>query len=139
MGATIAALKGLSGGEADDRRIVLIAGGAGKGADFTPLAEPIAQTAKAVLLLGESAAEMADVFKTHDSQALKRLPIKQVENLNDAVQAAQRITEPGDSVLLSPACASFDMFQNYQERGERFVEAVSVHVKRVRREMSGEL
>ena len=107
VGATIAALKGLA------KPIVLILGGEGKGQDFSPLAAPAAQFARAVLLIGRDAPIIE-----------KAVPGERCASLQEAVQRAARLAQPGDAVLLSPACASFDMFRDYKHRGEVFAAAV---------------
>jgi UDP-N-acetylmuramoylalanine--D-glutamate ligase len=110
VGATIAALRGLG------KRAVLILGGEGKGQDFAPLREPVAQYASHVLLIGRD----APLIET----ALAGLPTQRCATLEQAVERAARLAGPGEAVLLSPACASFDMFRDYKERGERFAAAV---------------
>jgi UDP-N-acetylmuramoylalanine--D-glutamate ligase len=115
VGATIAALQGL--GE-NRQRLVLIAGGAGKGQDFTPLQANVKQHCKAVILIGQAASEIASVLISSATA------IYRAHDLNDAVQQASRLCKAGDAVLLSPACASFDMFKHYAHRGQLFVEAV---------------
>jgi len=107
VGATIAALKGLA------KPAVLILGGEGKGQDFSPLAAPAAQFARAVLLIGRDAPIIE-----------KAVPGERCGSLQEAVQRAARLAQPGDAVLLSPACASFDMFRDYKHRGEVFAAAV---------------
>jgi UDP-N-acetylmuramoylalanine--D-glutamate ligase len=107
VGATIAALKGLA------KPTVLILGGEGKGQDFSPLAAPAAQYARAVLLIGRDAPIIE-----------KALPGERCGSLEEAVERAARLAQPGDAVLLSPACASFDMFRDYKHRGEVFAAAV---------------
>lgn len=115
-GACIAALQGLHSG-IDESRIVLIAGGEGKGADFSVLAPVVAQTARCVILFGRDARII--------EQALgMEVPVFQARDLAAAVTLAGEKALPGDSVLLSPACASFDMFRNYEQRGEQFIELV---------------
>jgi len=111
IGAALAAIQGLEG------PLVLIAGGLGKGADFGELAAGMGKQVKAVVLLGEAAGEI--------EQSLNgRVRTEHAENMTDAVQRAAAIAVAGDTVLLSPACASFDMFKGYQERGEMFMRAV---------------
>jgi UDP-N-acetylmuramoylalanine--D-glutamate ligase len=112
VGAVVAALAGLG------RKAVLIAGGDGKGQDFSPLAAPIRQYARAVILIG------ADGEKIYDAIKSSGVPILFCDTLEAAVPAAQKQAFSGDSVLLSPACASFDMFRNYGHRSEVFVNAV---------------
>ncbi len=112
VGATVAALQGLG------RKIVLIAGGLGKGQDFSPLATPVARHARAVLLIGRDQAILrAALDKTG-------VPLFDCETLDQAVEEAAVLAERGDAVLLSPACASLDMFRDYEERADVFVAAV---------------
>jgi len=112
VGATCAALSGLS------QKVVLIAGGDGKGQDFSPLKQPVADNARAVVLIGRDAALIeAELLET--GVALYR-----AADLPEAVNIAGKLAQAGDAVLLSPACASFDMFKNYVHRAEVFVDAV---------------
>ncbi len=115
VGATIAALQGLGEGR---QRLVLIAGGVGKGQDFSPLSLAIAQSCKGVILIGES----AELIKARLSEL--DIPVSNATDLEDAVAQASALCKAGDAVLLSPACASFDMFKNYSHRGQMFVAAV---------------
>jgi len=111
IGAALAAIQGLDG------PLVLIAGGLGKGADFGDLAAGMSEHVKAVVLLGEAAGVI--------EQSLSgRVRTEHAENMTDAVRRAAAMAVAGDTVLLSPACASFDMFDGYQERGDLFVRAV---------------
>lgn len=112
VGATVAALDGLA------QRIVLIAGGDGKGQDFTPLAAPVARWCRAVLLIGRDAPAIRDAL------AETGVPLADHATLEEAVRAAGSLAEPGDAVLLSPACASFDMFKSYAHRADVFRRAV---------------
>jgi len=109
-GSVIAALR------AFDRPIVLIAGGKAKGTDFADLGKVISSRAKAVVLIGDAADEIAAV--------VKRAKVEQASSMDDAVTRAANLAEPGDVVLLSPGCASFDMFRSAEHRGELFAEAV---------------
>lgn len=111
VGAAVAAISGM------DAPLVLIAGGDGKGADFHPLAEAIRGRARAVVLLGRDAPSIARVLG--DSPTTEIVP-----DMEAAVATARRIARQGDIVLLSPACASLDMFENYAARGEAFRRAV---------------
>jgi UDP-N-acetylmuramoylalanine--D-glutamate ligase len=115
VGATVAALKGLGA----DRRIVAILGGEGKGQDFSPLAEPIARYARAVVLIGRDAPLIRAALQ--DSSA----PLHDAADMASAVSLAAELAQSGDAVLMSPACASFDMFDHYVHRAEVFVQAVS--------------
>jgi len=112
VGATVAALQGLG------RMTVLIAGGEGKGQDFTSLAPVVARHARAVVLIGRDAPLIATYLNGCGVDVLYAV------DMNDAVQLATRLAQIGDAVLLSPACASFDMYRNYEHRAEVFVEAV---------------
>ena len=112
VGATCAALAGLP------KKVVLIAGGDGKGQDFSPLREPVAANARAVVLIGRD----APLIRLAIADA--GVDILDAPSLEDAVRRAHAVAQPGDAVLLSPACASFDMFRNYVHRAEVFVAAV---------------
>ncbi|HHX36102.1 MAG TPA: UDP-N-acetylmuramoyl-L-alanine--D-glutamate ligase [Gammaproteobacteria bacterium] len=115
VGAALAAIEGL--GAANAGKLVLIAGGAGKGADFSSLKGPVAQYCRAVIVLGRDAERVA--------QALgNAVLIERVTTLEAAVLAAAQLAQVGDSVLLAPACASLDMFKSFEERGEKFMQAV---------------
>ncbi len=115
-GATIAALRGLGGGM--ENGLVLILGGQGKGADFKELALEAGRCCRAVVLLGEDAALL-------DSALPAGLPRQRVDDMQSAVDAAVACAEQGDIVLLSPACASFDMFTGFAQRGEAFCQSVA--------------
>jgi UDP-N-acetylmuramoylalanine--D-glutamate ligase len=114
VGATVAALCGLGA----ERKLVLILGGEGKGQDFSPLSEPIARYARAVLLIGRDAPQIRFALLTTGVTLIDATSMAQ------AVMQANAIAHPGDAVLLSPACASFDMFDNYEHRSRAFVAAV---------------
>lgn len=115
VGASIAALRGFDCG--DQTRTVLIAGGDCKDADFTPLTPVLAQCARGVVLLGRDADEIASVIP-------ESVPWVRANDMDDAVENAAKLASAGDRVLLSPACASFDMFSGYAQRGDRFIQAV---------------
>ncbi|NMT64008.1 UDP-N-acetylmuramoyl-L-alanine--D-glutamate ligase [Marinobacter orientalis] len=114
VGATVAAIESLAprGG-----KVVLIAGGEGKGADFSALADPVAAHCRAVVLIGTDAGLIASALGN-------RTEIVNATSLKEAVHKAASLAEPGDRVLLSPACASFDMFRDYSDRGDSFREQV---------------
>ena len=112
-GAAIAALEGLG----QSRNILLIAGGQGKGADFSILHKAVAEFCKAVFLLGEDAAVLESAL---DGAA----PLHRVGTLSDAVSQVVAVAVSGDVVLLSPACASFDMFESFEHRGDCYRDAV---------------
>lgn len=113
VGATCAALAGLT------QRIVLIAGGDGKGQDFSPLATPVKENTRAVVLIGRDAALIESALNNSG------VPLIKADSLEQAVELAYQSALPGDAVLLSPACASFDMFRNYVHRAEVFCAAVN--------------
>lgn len=112
-GATSAALSGL----VEDSPLILIAGGQGKGADFGDLCDLIAQCCKALVLIGEAAQQL-------QALAVGHLPVVVAPSMESAVCRAAELAETGDTVLLSPACASFDMFSGFAERGDAFASAV---------------
>lgn len=115
VGATVAALQGLG----VERRVVLIMGGEGKGQDFTPLAQPVSRYARAVVLIGRDAPLIRAALQGQ-GVALCDAP-----DMHTAVEMAADKAQSGDAVLMSPACASFDMFDHYVHRAEVFVQAVS--------------
>ena len=117
VGATVAALEGFR------NPVVLIAGGEGKGQDFAPLAPAVKARARAVVLIGRDARAIAAALEG------VRVPIARASSMEDAVEAAFALASAGDAVLLSPACASFDMFRNYNHRGDVFAAAVRALVK----------
>jgi UDP-N-acetylmuramoylalanine--D-glutamate ligase len=117
VGATCAAIAGMTkNGEA--QKVVLIAGGDGKGQDFTPLAAAVQANSRAVVLIGRDAPLIEAVLLATE------IPRYQAVDLPEAVNIAKKVAQKGDAVLLSPACASFDMFKNYVHRAEVFVAAV---------------
>jgi UDP-N-acetylmuramoylalanine--D-glutamate ligase len=107
VGATVAALRGLG------KKAVLILGGEGKGQDFSPLGPVVSAHASKALLIGRDAPLIAKV-----------VPGESCRSLEEAVERAAQVAKPGEAVLLSPACASFDMFRDYRHRGEAFAAAV---------------
>jgi UDP-N-acetylmuramoylalanine--D-glutamate ligase len=112
VGATVAALQGF------DQPVVLIAGGDGKGQDFSPLNDVVAVRARAVVLIGRDARLIESAICN------SRIDAHHAATMDDAVRLAARLAIPGDAVLLSPACASLDMFRNYAHRAEAFCAAV---------------
>lgn len=111
VGACMAALAGL------DRQAVLIAGGDGKGADFNLLRPVVADKVRAAVLMGRDAPLLEAALQD-------LIPLVRVDNMRQAVKAAHELAQPGDTVLLAPACASLDQYKDYQERGRMFAEAV---------------
>lgn len=110
VGATRAALEGLCGDQPD---LILIAGGVGKGADFSELSTVIANTCHAVIVFGQDAEEIAKIVP-------EDISLSRASDLDTAIDIAEEKAKEGDSVLFSPACASFDMFANFEQRGDAF-------------------
>ncbi len=111
VGATMAALQGLPG------KIILIAGGQAKGGDFSVLKDAVKNKTRAVILLGEDAGLIEEAIDGV-------VPVVRVNTMSDAVHEAARLAQTGDTVLLSPACASFDLYQDYAARGNAYIKAV---------------
>ena len=120
VGATVAALEGFTA------PVVLIAGGDGKGQDFAPLAPAVKKHARAVVLIGRDGPAIAAAL------ARCHVPLARADSMPQAVEAAFALAHRGDAVLLSPACASFDMFRNYAERGDVFAAAARAIAARER-------
>lgn len=116
IGATISAINGIGGSM--QGKIVLIAGGQGKGADFSELAQPIADYVRSIILFGEDADKI-------EAALANVVPIARASSLDKAVAVAKSQAKPGDVVLLSPACASLDMFRDFNHRGESFASLVN--------------
>ena len=112
VGAVVAALEGFP------RPVVLIAGGRDKGGDYAPLAAALGRVGRAVVVIGEAADKIAGALTGV-------LPVERAATMDDAVAAASRAAQPGDAVVLSPACSSFDMFRDYAHRAEVFRAAVA--------------
>ncbi len=107
--------------EAFDRPIIIIAGGYDKNIPFEEFGQKIAENAKAAILIGQTAPKITDAIKTSPKS---KTHIEIVESLAEAVDLAVRLAVNGDVVLLSPACASYDMFDNFEQRGQKFIELV---------------
>lgn len=123
VGATVAALLGL-GADLSPGKLVVILGGDGKGQDFAPLAEPVGRFARAVALIGQDAAALQAVLADVRTPSGEVLPMARHDSLEAATRWAFEQAKAGDAVLLSPACASLDMFRNYAHRAEVFVATV---------------
>jgi UDP-N-acetylmuramoylalanine--D-glutamate ligase len=119
VGATVAALQGLGA----DRPVVVILGGEGKGQDFSLLASPVASFARAVVLMGQDGPLIRAQLQSTGVRLIDAV------DMMDAVDKASAAAETGDAVLLSPACASFDMFKNYGHRAEVFCQAVAARAQ----------
>lgn len=117
VGATEAAISGF--GEASRKNIILMLGGVGKKADFSPLIQPIKKHVRAIIFFGQDAKLISD--------DLGDISIKHYcKSLSESVLLAKKIAEAGDTVLFSPACASFDMFENFEDRGKQFISLVNI-------------
>ena len=114
VGATVAALQGLGA----ERQLVLVLGGEGKGQDFSPLAEPVTRHVRSVVLIGADAPLIRQALQSTG------VPLLDAASMEDAVALASQAAHAGDAVLMSPACASFDMFENYGHRARVFCDAV---------------
>lgn len=112
VGAVVAAIRGLS-----EQRVVLIAGGRDKLGSYDPLVLALRERGRGAVLMGEAADRIAEAIGS-------AVPVERASSMDDAVARASRLAQPGDAVLLSPACSSFDMFRDYKHRGEAFVDAV---------------
>jgi UDP-N-acetylmuramoylalanine--D-glutamate ligase len=115
VGAAVASIEGLRGA---DGKIVLIAGGVDKGGSYQPLAERMTDTGRAVVVLGEAAPLVERAFSGSE------IELRRAASMQEAVGHAAALARPGDTVLLAPACSSFDMFRSYAERGDVFQRAV---------------
>ena len=129
VGATVAALEGLGA----DRQLVLILGGEGKGQDFSPLAAPVARHCRAVVLIGRDAPLIRSALDAGG------VPLLDATSMDDAVQQAAGLAHAGDAVLMSPACASFDMFDNYEHRARVFCSAVAELAEQAGTSLEGSL
>jgi len=111
VGAVVAALDGFP------RRVVLIAGGRDKGGDYAPLAAVLGRVGRGAVLIGEAAGRIAAALASS-------IPVERAATMEEAVALATRLAQPGDAVVLSPACSSFDMFRDYEHRAQVFRSAV---------------
>ncbi|MBR6976605.1 MAG: UDP-N-acetylmuramoyl-L-alanine--D-glutamate ligase, partial [Ottowia sp.] len=114
VGATLAAVQGLGA----QRRLVVILGGDGKGQDFSPLAAPLAACARSLVFIGRDGPQIRAALAQLD------VPMLDAEDMDEAVRLARRHAQPGDAVLLSPACASLDMYRDYAARAQAFCDAL---------------
>jgi UDP-N-acetylmuramoylalanine--D-glutamate ligase len=112
VGASVTAIRGIA-----EKKVVLIAGGRDKGGSYGPLVDALRDRGRAAVLIGEA----SDAIEKAIAGAL---PVKRATSMEEAVKTAQRLAQPGDAVLLSPACSSFDMFKDYKHRGDAFALAV---------------
>ena len=129
VGATVAALTGLGA----ERKVIVILGGDGKGQDFSPLAEPVSRYVRAAVLMGRDAAQIREAIQSCGVSLID------AGSLPEAVKAAKELAQKGDAILLSPACASFDMFRDYGHRAQVFCEAVAEIAESAGQAMEGSL
>jgi UDP-N-acetylmuramoylalanine--D-glutamate ligase len=118
VGASVTAVRGIV-----EAKVVLVAGGRDKGGSYEPLVDALREKGRAVVLIGEA----SDIIERAIGDAV---PVRHATSMEDAVHIAQELAVPGDAVLLSPACSSFDMFRDYKHRGDAFVAAVESLVRR---------
>lgn len=123
VGATVAALTGL-GADLSPGKLAVILGGDGKGQDFAPLEAPLSRHARAIALIGRDAPALAEVLQGLSRPGGEAIEITRHDTLEEATRWCFAQAQPGDAVLLSPACASLDMFRNYAHRAEVFVQTV---------------
>ncbi len=108
-----------------DEDIVLIAGGYDKNLDYEPLAKPIVDKVKALILIGQTAGKIFEVVKNESEIQNRDIPIYMCNSLEETVELANKISKPGNVVLFSPASASFDMFKDFADRGNQFKNLVN--------------
>ena len=117
--------RGISALNAINKEVVLIAGGADKNLDYTPIAKPIIEKVKSLILIGQTATKIYDAVKKELEVQHKKLDIHMCESLKQSIDLAKRIAKPGQVVLFSPASTSFDMFKDMYDRGDKFKEEVN--------------
>jgi UDP-N-acetylmuramoylalanine--D-glutamate ligase len=129
VGATVAAINGLGA----DRKVIVILGGEGKGQDFSPLVDPVSRNARALVLIGRDAPKIRVALQASG------VPLMDANSMTQAVALALGQAQAGDAILMSPACASFDMFDNYEHRAQVFIETVKELASVAGVEMEGAL
>ena len=117
--------RGISALNAIDKEIVLIAGGADKNLDYTPIAKPIVERVKKLILIGQTATKIYDAVKKELENQNKQLDIHMCETFKQSIDLAKRLAKPGQVVLFSPASTSFDMFKDMYDRGDKFRDEVN--------------
>ena len=117
--------RGISTLKSFNKEIVLIAGGADKNLDYTPIAKPIVEKVKSLILIGQTANKIYTAVKNELENQNKTLDIHMCETFRESLELAKRIAKPGQIVLFSPASTSFDMFKDMYDRGDQFREEVN--------------
>ena len=117
--------RGISALNAINKEIILIAGGADKNLDYTPIAKPIVEKVKRLILIGQTATKIYDAVKNELEIQKKELDIHMCETFKESIELARRLANPDDVVLFSPASTSFDMFKDMYDRGDQFREEVN--------------
>jgi len=117
--------RAIAGLNAFDRRIIMLAGGYDKKIPFEPLAPVVSERVKVLILCGATAGKIQAVVQADPAFDHKKTEIVQVEDLPEAVRTARGLSRPGDIISLSPACASFDKYPNFEARGRHFKELVN--------------
>ena len=117
--------RGISALNSFNKEIVLIAGGADKNLDYTPIAKPVVEKVKSLILIGQTANKIYTAVKTELENQNKTLDIHMCETFRESLELAKRIAKPGQIVLFSPASTSFDMFKDMYDRGDQFREEVN--------------
>ena len=117
--------RGISALKSFNKEIVLIAGGADKNLDYTPIAKPIVEKVKSLILIGQTANKIYTAVKNELENQNKTLDIHMCETFRESLELAKRIAKPGQIVLFSPASTSFDMFKDMYDRGDQFREEVN--------------
>lgn len=117
--------RGISALNAINKEIILIAGGADKNLDYTPIAKPIVEKVKRLILIGQTATKIFDAVKRELEVQNKELDIHMCATFKESIELARRLAKPDDVVLFSPASTSFDMFKDMYDRGDQFREEVN--------------
>ncbi len=123
--ASTSPTRGISALNAIDKEIILIAGGADKNLDYTPIAKPIIEKVKKLILIGQTATKIYDAVKKELEEQNKKLDIYMCDSLKQSIDLAKRLSKPGQVVLFSPASTSFDMFKDMYDRGDKFRNEVN--------------
>lgn len=123
--ASTSPTRGISALNAFDKEIILIAGGADKNLDYTPIAKPIVEKVKSLILIGQTSTKIYEAVKKELERQNKEIDIHMCDTLRQSIDVAKRVAKTGQVVLFSPASTSFDMFKNMYDRGDKFKEEVN--------------